>query len=111
MKNKANRFLNIILAFTLLLSMQVACNTVSGTPAEVDATDEASGATNEPTDTGETDPAVTGEPGTWLIMMYQNADDEVLEEDIFIDLNEAEIVGSTDQVTIVAQLDRFARRL
>ncbi len=40
-------------------------------------------------------------------MMYQNADDEVLEEDIFIDLNEAEIVGSTDQVTVVAQLDRF----
>ncbi len=103
MKNKANRFLNVILAFALLLSMQVACNTVSGTPAEVDATDEASDSTSDPADAD----AVAGEPGTWLIMMYQNADDEVLEEDIFIDLNEAEIVGSTDQVTIVAQLDRF----
>jgi hypothetical protein len=44
---------------------------------------------------------------TWLIMLYSNADDETLEEDIFIDLNEAELVGSTDQVQIVSQLDRF----
>ncbi|HHY57575.1 MAG TPA: hypothetical protein GYA08_19290, partial [Chloroflexi bacterium] len=43
----------------------------------------------------------------WLIMLYQNADDEVLEGDIFTDLNEAELVGSTDDVTIVAQLDRY----
>ena len=42
----------------------------------------------------------------WLVMLYQNADDEVLEGDIFTDLNEAELVGSTDAVTIVAQLDR-----
>lgn len=44
---------------------------------------------------------------TWLVMLYQDADDEVLEEDIFIDLNEAEMVGSTDQVTILAQIDRM----
>jgi len=43
----------------------------------------------------------------WLVMLYQNADDEVLEGDIFTDLNEAELVGSTDDVTIVAQLDRY----
>jgi len=30
-----------------------------------------------------------GAPGTWLVMLYQNADDEVLEQDIFTDLNEA----------------------
>ncbi|MFO7632857.1 MAG: hypothetical protein R6W76_09970 [Caldilinea sp.] len=42
----------------------------------------------------------------WLVMLYQNADDEVLEADIFTDLNEAELVGSTDAVTIVAQMDR-----
>ncbi|MFO7634971.1 MAG: clostripain-related cysteine peptidase, partial [Caldilinea sp.] len=41
------------------------------------------------------------------VMLYQNADDEVLEADIFTDLNEAELVGSTDEVTIVAQLDRY----
>lgn len=43
----------------------------------------------------------------WLVMLYQNADDEVLEGDIFTDLNEAELIGSSDDVTIVAQLDRY----
>ena len=40
-------------------------------------------------------------------MLYQNADDEVLEGDIFTDLNEAELVGSTAKVTIVSQFDRY----
>ncbi len=44
---------------------------------------------------------------TWLVMLYQDADDQVLEKDIFIDLNEAEKVGSSDNLHIVAQLDRF----
>ncbi len=51
--------------------------------------------------------ATTGEPGTWLVMLYQNADDQVLEQDIFIDLNEAELVGSDENVTIVSQIDRY----
>src|SRR4030066_904040 len=40
-------------------------------------------------------------------MLYQDADDQILEQDIFVDLNEAERVGSTDRVSIVAQLDRY----
>ncbi len=40
-------------------------------------------------------------------MLYSDADDNVLEQDILLDLQEAELVGSTDQVTIVAQTDRF----
>jgi clostripain len=44
---------------------------------------------------------------TWTVMLYQDADDSVLEEDIFTDLNEAERIGSTDKVNIVAQIDRF----
>ncbi|MDD4043703.1 MAG: clostripain-related cysteine peptidase [Anaerolineaceae bacterium] len=44
---------------------------------------------------------------TWLVMLYQNADDNALEKDILIDFNEAEMIGSTDQVIIVSQLDRF----
>ena len=43
----------------------------------------------------------------WLVMLYQNADDEVLEGDIYTDLNEAELIGSTDDVTIVSQFDRY----
>ncbi|VAW33503.1 Clostripain, partial [hydrothermal vent metagenome] len=44
---------------------------------------------------------------TWTIMLYQDADDKVLEEDIFLDLNGAERIGSSDNVNIVAQLDRY----
>lgn len=46
------------------------------------------------------------ETQTWLIMLYLDADDPVLEEDVLFDFNEAELVGSTDRVKIVAQLDR-----
>jgi hypothetical protein len=45
---------------------------------------------------------------TWLIMLYQDADDKILEQDIFLDLNEAERVGSSENMHIVAQLDRFS---
>jgi len=48
-----------------------------------------------------------GQDQTWLVMLYQDADDKVLEQDIFFDLNEAERVGSSDAVQIVAQLDRY----
>ncbi|MCA9918690.1 MAG: hypothetical protein KC445_12100 [Anaerolineales bacterium] len=44
---------------------------------------------------------------TWTVMLYQDADDKILEEDIFLDLNEAERIGSSANVNIVAQLDRF----
>jgi hypothetical protein len=47
-------------------------------------------------------------PGqTWTVMIYGDADDKILEQDIFVDINEAERVGSTDRVKIVAQLDRY----
>jgi len=44
---------------------------------------------------------------TWTVMLYQDADDQVLEQDIFLDLNEAERVGSSQNVNIVAQIDRY----
>ena len=43
----------------------------------------------------------------WLVMLYQNADDQALEQDVYLDLNEAEKIGSSDRVTIVSQIDRF----
>jgi len=52
-------------------------------------------------------PPAGSKSGSWTVMLYQDADDQVLEQDIFTDFNEAERVGSTDQVHIVAQLDRF----
>lgn len=56
--------------------------------------------------TGFTPPAGSKD-GSWTVMVYQDADDQVLEQDILTDFNEMELVGSSDQVHIVAQLDRF----
>jgi len=53
-------------------------------------------------------PGGAADDQTWLVMLYQDADDKVLEQDIYVDLNEAERVGSTDRVRIVAQVDRYA---
>lgn len=52
-------------------------------------------------------PPGSPEEASWLVMLYQDADDKILEQDIYVDLNEAERVGSSDQVHIVAQLDRY----
>lgn len=49
----------------------------------------------------------TGTGQKWLVMLYQNADDNALERDIFIDLNEAEMIGSTEDVIVVSQFDRY----
>jgi hypothetical protein len=50
---------------------------------------------------------MSSEGQTWLVMLYQDADDKILEQDIYVDLNEAERVGSSDRVHIVAQVDRY----
>ena len=52
-------------------------------------------------------PVTSGEGQTWLIMLYADADDKILEQDIYLDMNEAERVGSNDRIHIVAQVDRF----
>ena len=55
-----------------------------------------------------TPPAVSSPDGqTWLVMLYQDADDKVLEHDIYVDLNEAERAGSTERMHVVAQVDRY----
>jgi len=52
--------------------------------------------------------AQTGDKNKWLVMVYQDADDQALEQDIFIDMNEMERIGSVEgQVMIVSQIDRF----
>jgi hypothetical protein len=50
----------------------------------------------------------SGSGQTWTVMLYQDADDEILEKDIFVDFNEAERVGSSDRVKIVSQIDRYS---
>ena len=52
-------------------------------------------------------PSTLTEGQTWLVMLYQDADDKILEQDIYVDLNEAERIGSSDRVHVVAQIDRY----
>ncbi len=78
--------------------------TSSGGGQLTGATPAAGFETNYPALTG----APAGKPGqTWLVMLYQDADDSVLEKDIYFDLNEAEKAGSSDRVTVVSQVDRY----
>ena len=56
---------------------------------------------------------VPSEPSTdsslpeWTIIVYSAADDDVLEETMWFDINEMEVVGSTPQMNIVVQIDRY----
>lgn len=107
-KTKILKFLGLV----AILSLILACGDLEPL-VEYESVD--SGSVNSPTlqvpqaeaESEPAQPAVQGEAGTWLVMMYQNADDEILENDIYIDLNEAEMVGSSKQVTIVSQIDRY----
>jgi hypothetical protein len=107
MQNMKKR-LPFLLAIVILISSTLACGgsvaTEAPTEIPVDAQTEAPVAATEA-------PGVTQAPGsvpdTWLVMMYEDADDEILEEDMVFDMNEAELVGSSDNVTVVAQMDRF----
>jgi len=102
---------------------------LSGAPAEQPAAEDQTFTESEPAQATSTKaptrtPRPTSEPGaaaagdtasggtagggdTWTVMLYQDADDQVLEQDIYVDLNEAERTGSSDQVKVVAQVDRF----
>jgi hypothetical protein len=68
---------------------------------------DGSGSTTSESGQSTSEPVATGDGESWTIMLYQDADDKVLEKDIYIDLNEAERIGSTDRVNIVAQVDRY----
>ena len=103
MKKAAWRVLSTLLIASMSISLLTACGDLSSYVEEsagpIDSTDAASSDSSNINS--------QGEPGTWLVMLYQDGDDETLERDVFLDLNEAEIVGSSDMVTIVSQLDRY----
>ena len=44
----------------------------------------------------------------WTVMVYSAADDEALEENMWFDVNEMELVGSNSEMNIVVQIDRYA---
>lgn len=91
-KRYIDRFVSFLSALALLVS-PIAGQSVAAAPHLLPAAQDEDADTTMETE--------------WLVMLYQNADDEVLERDIFTDLNEAELVGSTDDVVIVSQFDRY----
>ncbi|GAB4413227.1 MAG: hypothetical protein Fur0044_07590 [Anaerolineae bacterium] len=124
----------ILLAGCLLVAAWIACGGVevatpvnpaplqpTPTPAPVEPPVEATQIAAQPAPVeeeaappapaeAETPPAAqpSGQAGAeWTIMLYQDADDEILEYDILVDFNEAELIGSTEQVNIVSQIDRY----
>jgi len=52
-------------------------------------------------------PQTTSDLPQWTVIVYSAADDEVLEENMWFDLNEMELVGSNSQMNIVVQIDRY----
>ena len=117
---RLNLLLTLLVLFSLLLSgcggadeppaAPGATEAPAGEPAATEAPAGEPAATEAPaSQPGAAEaPAAPGGSGTWLVISYQNADDVTLEGDIFLDLNEMELVGSTDRVTLVSQLDRLA---
>lgn len=112
-----SRYLRTFLTSIAALALAVnACATFSSVeaPTATSRLQEAATSTPEqeqpqPSDTPASEPPPSAAPASgpqWTVLMYMDADDNVLEGDIFIDLNELERVGSTDQVQIIAQIDR-----
>lgn len=57
---------------------------------------------------GTDSPINTSSLPEWTIIVYSAADDEVLEENMWFDINEMELVGSNPQMNIVVQIDRYS---
>ncbi|MBP7212972.1 MAG: hypothetical protein KBA03_01940, partial [Anaerolineaceae bacterium] len=103
----------VVVVLVLLFAMQM-CSGDDSLFSDLDS-DEFDSQVEQPSDIQALSPTSTRWPTalpqsnsgkTWLVMLYQDADDEALEQDILLDFNEAEMIGSTDQVIIVSQLDR-----
>jgi hypothetical protein len=63
----------------------------------------------QPSNNGTTPPVSVITPSAmaqWTVMVYSDADDEVLEASQWFDVNEMELVGSSSEVNIVVQIDR-----
>lgn len=104
----------VVVLLVLLLVMQM-CSGNNSLFSSLDSDDALVSQAEQPSDSQALSPTSTRWPTalpqsnsgkTWLVMLYQDADDEALEQDILMDFNEAEMIGSTDQVIIVSQLDR-----
>ena len=104
----------LIPSISAVLALCVACACCSGVGLYFYG-DQIIANFNNPTNNPPVDIPVTQAPVNvagglpeWTIIVYSAADDEVLEENMWFDLNEMELVGSNPQMNIVVQIDRYA---
>ena len=105
------KLLYALLAVLIMLSMATfACTSTDDVATESEGEIQAleEGEEEIAGDAASTTAPKANKGDTWTVMFYQDADDQTLEQDIFTDLNEAERIGSTDKVNLVAQIDRYS---
>jgi hypothetical protein len=96
-----------------ILAMCIACACCAGAGLYFYG-DQMIASLNPPTDTPTLQvpttelPVDTSTQPEWTIIVYSAADDEVLEESMWFDINEMEMIGSNAQMNIVVQIDRYA---
>jgi hypothetical protein len=110
MRTYLTRFISILLILIVLLGCAESTPeavTPTSKPKQKNTQPPSASATPKPSKKTATPKAEKPAKAQWTVLFYMDADDEVLEEDIITDLNEAERVGSTDEVNLVVQIDRY----
>lgn len=92
------------LVWVVLAAVLGACS-MGGTAPTGEATAPGSGELPAPTSTAPA-PLVEVKRVAWLVMLYAAGDDPALDRWVYQQVNEAELVGSSPDVHVVAQIDR-----
>jgi len=92
----------------IVLCLACLCCTVILLYTYGDAIFSGTGTSNPTTSSDPLVPADTSNLPEWTIIVYSDGDDDVLEQDLWFDVNEMEMVGSNAQMNIVVQFDRAA---
>ena len=96
-------------AIIAIVVLCVACVCCAGVLLYIYGDSLFSSGTGSTTPTVSTDPIIPADTSNlpeWTIIYYSDADDDILEGDLWFDINEMELVGSNAQMNIVVQIDR-----
>ncbi len=108
MRPRRNKLLLTLLSILVIQALVLSCGFLDEEIADDTEPIPAEEAVRPPTRTPRpVSPNQSTSGDSWLVMFYQNADDQILEKDIYIDLNEAELIGSSENLTLVSQIDRY----
>jgi hypothetical protein len=107
MRNGSTKYGLPAIAATVIMCLVCACCSAALLYQYGDALLGATATGVNPTDPGQVIvPVDTSNLPEWTVIVYSDADDDILEQDLLIDINEMELVGSNTQMNIVVQVDR-----